>query len=39
MLFTFGAKRLPELGSRLGQAIRALRNGMKEENKGADSKA
>ena len=37
--FIFGAKRLPELGSSLGQAIRGFKNGMKEENKGPDSKA
>ena len=35
----FGAKRLPDLGSILGRAIRGFKNGMKEEDKGSDSKA
>ena len=35
----FGAKRLPELGSSLGRAIRGFKNGMREEDKGADSKS
>ncbi len=34
----FGAKRLPELGSSLGRAIRGFKNGIKEEDKGTDSK-
>ena len=35
----FGAKRLPELGSSLGRAIRGFKNGMNEEDIGPDSKA
>ena len=35
----FGAKRLPELGGSLGRAIRGFKNGMKEEDKGPNSKA
>ena len=34
----FGSKRLPELGSSLGRAIRDFKNGIKEEDKGPDSK-
>ena len=35
----FGAKRLSELGSSLGRAIRGLKNGMKEGENSRDSKA
>ena len=34
----FGAKRFPELAGSLGRAIRAFKNGMKEEGKEPDSK-
>ncbi len=34
----FGGKRLPELGSSLGQAIRGFKNSLKEEDKRPDTK-
>ncbi len=34
----FGGKRLPELGSSLGQAIRGFKNSLKEEDKRPDGK-
>jgi sec-independent protein translocase protein TatA len=37
-LLLFGPKRLPEIGKGIGDGIRALKEGMKEQNAKADAK-
>ncbi len=38
-LLLFGPKRLPEIGKGIGDGIRALKEGMKDQNAKADTKA
>jgi sec-independent protein translocase protein TatA len=38
-LLVFGPKKLPELGKGLGEGIRALKNGMKDEGTKPETKA
>ena len=38
-LLLFGPKRLPEIGKGIGDGIRALKEGMKDQNAKADAKA